>query len=88
MTALDLRPIESIEFGPCATVIHAVAAPTAGLSTRRRLLEGAAAVARAAGMRGVIIHAAADDARLVNACRLAGFQHDRTDVRYQLGEVS
>ncbi|HEX9834124.1 MAG TPA: hypothetical protein VGA66_13800 [Mycobacterium sp.] len=86
VTALDLRPIESIEFGWCATVTHAIAAPTADLSARRRLLEGAAAAAREAGMSGVIIHVAADDAGLVNACRLTGFQHERTDVRYHLGK--
>ena len=45
----------------------------------------AAALAHEAGMSGVIIHVDSDDTGMVNACRLARFQHDRTDVRYQIG---
>ena len=52
---------------------------------RRRLLDGAAAVVHEAGMTGVIIYVDSDDTGMVNVCRLAGFQHDRTDVRYQIG---
>jgi hypothetical protein len=39
-------------------------------------------------MTGVIIHVDSDDTGMVNACRLVGFQHDRTDVRYQIGGQS
>jgi len=49
-------------------------------------VEGAAALAHEAGLTGVLIHVDSDDSEMVNACRLAGFQHDRTDVRYQIGE--
>lgn len=86
VAALDLRGAASEEFGRCATVTSAVAAPAADAPQRRRLLDGAAALAHEAGMTGVIIHIDSDDAEMVNACRLAGFQHDRTDVRYQIGD--
>lgn len=85
LVSLDLRPVESIEFGSCATVEQAIAAPTADPAARRRLLDGAAAVAHDAGHSGVIVYVDSDDTALVNACRLTDFQHDRTDVRYQLG---
>lgn len=85
VVALDLRAVSSQEFGNCATVERAVVAPSADVSCRRRLLEGAAVMAHQAGLTGVIIYVDSDDADLVNACRLSGFQHDRTDVRYQLG---
>ena len=85
VTALDLRAVASEEFGRCATIVSAVASPAADALQRRRLLDGAAALAHEAGMTGVIIHIDSDDTDLVNACRLAGFQHDRTDVRYQIG---
>jgi hypothetical protein len=42
-------------------------------------------VAADAGLDSISIHVDSDDTTLVNACRLAGLQHDRTDVRYQLG---
>jgi hypothetical protein len=83
--ALDLRPIESEEFGACATIAQTVIAPTADTVDRRRLLHGAAAVARAAGLSGLVVYVDSDDADSVGVCRLAGFQHDRTDVCYRLG---
>lgn len=82
---VDLRAVTSEEYGRCATVASAFAAPAADAQQRRRLLEGAAAAAHHAGLTGVIIHVDSDDTGLVNACRLAGFQHDRTDVQYQIG---
>jgi mycothiol synthase len=88
VAALDLRAVASEEFGRCATIASAFAAPAADALQRRRLLDGAAALAHEAGMSGVIIHIDSDDAAMVNACRLAGFQHDRTDVRYQIGGKS
>lgn len=83
--ALDLRPIESEEFGECATIAQTVMAPTADAADRCSLLHGAAAVARAAGLSGVIVYVDSDDAAAVGVCRLTGFQHDRTDVCYRLG---
>jgi hypothetical protein len=85
LAALDLRAVDSEEFGRCATIDRVVAAPHANASARRRLLDGAAAVAHDGGLTGLIAYVDSDDANLVNACRLAGFQHDRTDVRYQVG---
>jgi mycothiol synthase len=85
VAALDLHPVASEEFGRCASIVAAFTSPAADAPQRRRLLDGAAAVVQEAGMNGVIIHVDSDDAGMVNACRLAGFQHDRTDVRYEIG---
>jgi len=85
VAALSLVAVESEQFGRCATVLAAIAAPDADTGSRRRLLDGAVAVAHEAGLSGVIVYTDSDDIGLVNACRLAGFQHDRTDVRFQLG---
>ncbi|QZY48022.1 hypothetical protein [Mycolicibacterium austroafricanum] len=82
---LDLTPLLSEEFGECATISAFRAAPTASGRSRRALLEGAAALAHEAGRTGIVIHLDSDDAGWVNPCRLSGFQHDRTDVRYQIG---
>jgi hypothetical protein len=86
VAALDLRAVASEEFGRCATITSAFAAPAADVPQRRRLLDGAAALAHETAMTGVIIHVDSDNTEMVNACRLAGFQHDRTDVRYQIGD--
>lgn len=83
--ALDLVPSESLEFGACATIERVVFAPNCDGRSRRDLLDGAAAMAQEAGLAGVIAYVESDDAALVNACRLTGFQHDRTDVRFELG---
>ncbi len=88
VTALDLRAVPSEGFGRCGSIVAAIASPAADAPQRRRLLDGAAAVVHEAGMTGVIIHVDSDDTGMVNACRLAGFQHDRTDVRYQIGSQS
>ncbi|BBX03622.1 hypothetical protein BST36_07360 [Mycolicibacterium moriokaense] len=82
---LDYDPVVSEEFARCATIAAASAPPTAQVQERRRLLCGAAATAHEAGFSGVIMYVDSDDTEWVNACRLAGFQHDRTDVRFQLG---
>jgi hypothetical protein len=82
---LDTRITTSLEFGACATIRRIAAAPHVDAVTRRRLLQGAIAIAHDAGRTGVIIHVDSADAAFVNACRLSGFQHDRTDVRYELG---
>lgn len=83
--ALDLAPVSSEEFGACATVRSVASAPNADARHRKQLLNGAAAIAHEAGRTGLIIHVDSDDSGLVNACRLANFQHDRTDVLLQLG---
>jgi hypothetical protein len=88
VATLDLRAVTSEEFGRCATIVSAFAAPAAGPPQRRSLLDGAAAIVHDAGMTGVIVHVDSDDTGMVNACRLAGFQHDRTDVRYEIGGQS
>lgn len=88
IVALDLRATLSEEFGRCATIVSVCASPTADVSQRRRLLDGTAAVIHETGLTGMIIYVDSDDTGLVNACRLTGFQHDRTDVRYQIGGAS
>ncbi len=88
VAAMDLRAVASDEFGRCATITSAFAAPAADAPQRRRLLDGAAALAHEGGMTGVITNVDSDDTDKVNSCRLAGFQHDRTDVRYQIGGQS
>lgn len=85
VATIDLRPVPSEQFGACATVTHYRAAPSTSPQTRRGLLDGLAAIAHESALQGLIIHVDSDDAEWVNPCRLSGFQHDRTDVRYQLG---
>lgn len=82
---IDLGAVESEEFGRCGTVRALAATPQAGADSRKRLLNGAAALAHEAGLTGLVIYVDSDDAALVNACRLVNFQHDRTDVLLQLG---
>lgn len=82
---LNRTPVESEEFGACAVVEHIEPSPSAPPGALRRLLEGLAVVAHEAGRPGLLVNVDSDDLPLVNAARLAGFHHDRTDVRYQLG---
>lgn len=82
---IDLHPTYSEEFGGCATVSRYGAAPSASTRARRGLLDGLVAIAQESGLSGLIIRVDSTDALWVNPCRLSGFQHDRTDVRYQLG---
>lgn len=84
MVAVDDRPVSSEEFGVCVTITAVSAAPNAPTQARRRLLDGAAALATRPGAAGVIVYVDSADAAWVNACRAAGFQHDRTDVCFQL----
>jgi hypothetical protein len=86
LASLDLQPVESPEFGACATIACVAYTRPADAGAIRRMLDGVAAVACEAGLDGIAIYVDSDDAALVNACRLSGFQHDRTDVRYQLGD--
>ncbi len=82
------QAVASEEFGDCVTLESVRVAPPAATDVVRPLLEGVAVIAHEAGLPGLIIHVDSDDTGLVNACRRAGFQHDRTDVRYQLGGSS
>ncbi|WP_099024544.1 hypothetical protein [Mycolicibacterium palauense] len=84
--SIDLTPTSSDEFGRCATITSCAASPSAGADALRRLFDGAGAIANDSGLTGLIIYVDSQDTRLVHACRLAGFQHDRTDVLYQLGD--
>jgi mycothiol synthase len=85
LASLDLDAIYSPEFGACGTISCVAYARHADTGPVRRLLVGAAAAAYDAGLEGVTLYIDSHDAGLVNACRLTGFQHDRTDTRYQLG---
>jgi mycothiol synthase len=85
LASLDLAATHSPEFGACGTIACVAYARHADTEPIRRLLAGAAAAAYDAGLDGVTIHVDSQDPGLVNACRLTGFQHDRTDARYQLG---
>jgi hypothetical protein len=83
---LDRHRVASEEFGDCAVVENIQATP-ASHDVLRRLLEGLAVIAHEAGRSGLIINVDSDDTDLVNVARRVGFQHDRTDVRYQLGST-
>jgi mycothiol synthase len=86
VVSLDLTAMESAEFGRCATLAHLATSAAGDPASLQRLLDSAAAVAHDAGFTGLITYVDSGDRRLVNACRLVGFQHDRTDVRYELGD--
>lgn len=83
--ALNRLTVDSEEFGVCGVVGDLESPPSAPPGSLRRLLQGVAVVAYEVGMTGVMVNVDSDDLDLVHAARLAGFQHDRTDVRYQLG---
>ncbi|MEZ0355239.1 hypothetical protein [Mycobacterium sp. SA01] len=83
--SMDFTAVESEEFGCCGTVQALAATPQADADSRKRLLNGAAALTHEAGLTGLVIHVDSDDTAWVNACRLVNFQHDRTDVLLQLG---
>lgn len=85
LVALDLRATRSEGFGRCATMRRAIIAPESSAGSLEQLLEGAAAATRAADLSGLTIYIDSDDAEMVKASRLAAFQHDRTDARFQLG---
>ena len=86
LASLDLQPVESPEFGACATIACVAYSRFTEAAAVRRMLAGVIAATRDAGLDGIAIYVDSDDSTLVNACRLAGFQHDRTDVGYQIGE--
>lgn len=82
---LNLNPVRSDEFGECATLERVFSAPGSAPDDLRRLLNGVAMLSHESGRAGLIVFIDSDDVNLVHAARLAGFQHDRTDVRYQIG---
>ncbi|MDO3402977.1 hypothetical protein QWI29_23300 [Mycolicibacterium neoaurum] len=83
---IDIDPVESEEFGSCATLTGYRVPPATPAAYRRDLLTATTDIAHREGRTGVIIYVDSDDRDWVNACRLSGFQHDRTDVRFQLGD--
>lgn len=87
LVSMDFQPTLSEEFGSCATATGIRCDPAADPIVLRRVLDGAADIAHEKGFTGLIVHVESSDSRLVNACRLVGFQHDRTDVQYELGEA-
>ncbi|EKF24533.1 hypothetical protein C731_1468 [Mycolicibacterium hassiacum DSM 44199] len=83
--ALDFTPFEHLEFGKSASLTAFRVAPDATVRTRRALLDGAAAVAKACQFTGLVAYVESNDSEWVTSCRLTGFQHDRTDVCFQVG---
>jgi len=80
---LDLAPVFSEEFGRCASVRYLMTRP-GDRAAMRDLITAADAPLREAGLDALILYVESSDDDLVAVCRLAGFQHDRTDVRYEL----
>ncbi|MBM7367400.1 hypothetical protein [Gordonia hydrophobica] len=85
---LDLTPTHVDEFGRCAGTDYLAVAPECSGDRRREalsdLLIAAAARATAAGLDGLIAYAPSTDDGLVAVSRRTGFQHDRTDVLYEI----
>lgn len=85
---LDLTAVFVEDFGKCATVAYVGADPTLDDAATRKVLSdlliGAGAHADAAGLDGVIAYAESTDDALVAVSRRTGFQHDRTDVLYEI----
>lgn len=80
---LGLVALDSEEYGRCAPVRH-LSTQTRDRAEITAVLLGAASVASNAGLHAIQIHVESTDDDLVGVCRLLGFQHDRTDVRYEL----
>jgi mycothiol synthase len=55
---------------------------------RAALLTAGLGLLQDGGLRVAAITVDAEDEALVRDCRLLGFQHDRTDRLYQVGELS
>lgn len=87
LARLDTRPVDTDEFGMSGTIGNAQVSPSAPPEAGRQLLDGVAALACDSGLSGLIIYLDSDDTALVHHCRLAGFQHDRTDVRFHVGDA-
>ncbi|MCF8601972.1 N-acetyltransferase [Gordonia sp. HY442] len=85
---VDCEPVFVDEVGRCANIGYLATAPSVGEAARRgaltALLVAAGAHADAAGLDGVVCYAASTDDALVSVSRRTGFQHDRTDVQYEI----
>ncbi|NMO03695.1 N-acetyltransferase [Gordonia sp. TBRC 11910] len=85
---LDLTPVHVDEFGRCATIDYLGVDPALDGEAKRKVLSqvliGAGAYAREAGLDGVVGYVESTDDALVAAARRTGFQHDRTDVLYEI----
>lgn len=86
LVTLDLDPVQSDEFGRCATITGYRVSDEAPVGIRRALLGAAVDIVHREELSGVIIYVDSADRDWVNACRLSGFQHDRTDVQYHIGD--
>lgn len=78
---VDLRPAYIEEIGRCASVVDLTAPEQADEAP---LLAEAAREAARAGLDGIAIHVDSIHEQRVADCRRLGFQHDRTDVLYEL----
>ncbi len=85
---VNRTPVDSEEYGACAVVERLDHSPSAPAGALRRLLDGISVVVHEAGLDAALIHVDSNDLTMVTAARLAGFHHDRTDVRYHIGEPS
>lgn len=83
LVGIDTAPVISEEFGKSGTVRY-LAARGDTRDELRELLVGASPMIREVGLEALIIHVDSNSDDLVAACRLSGFQHDRTDVLYEL----
>jgi mycothiol synthase len=81
---LNRQPVLSEEFGKCAVAEYVSRDADDDPALTRALLVRAFVAAADSGLEGVIVHVDSENAGLVNACRLTRFQHDRTDVRFEL----
>lgn len=82
---LNRTPVVSVEFGKCGVAEYVSRDPADDdPPLTRALLVAAFEHARDAGLDGVVVHVDSENTGLVNACRLSRFQHDRTDVRFEL----
>ncbi|MCF8571307.1 N-acetyltransferase [Gordonia sp. HY002] len=85
---LDLAPVFVDEIGRCGNIDCLATASSLDEARRRNvltaLLPAAGARAAAVGLDGVICYAPSSDDVLVSVSRRTGFQHDRTDVQYEI----
>lgn len=81
----DADATEPTELGPAGLITAVLVAPGhAEDGTRSGLLAAAMTAIRRDGVRVAAITVDERDRSLVTECRLAGFQHERTDIRYHL----
>ncbi len=83
LVGLDLTPVPSEEFGRCGSIRYLLTR-NGTRDEMKSLILGTTAPLRAAGLEAVIVYVESVADELVAVCRLTGFQHDRTDIRYEL----